>query len=342
LRCPIFDHNQALWFQGRPMWKSHPLSTISLVIAACLAALLGFLLFQRNATTPPTEFARNARNLRPLELPAPPPVLDADASRDATPLYRAAIEIYAKDSERYQRFADSGTWDEFKPATLPALQSILDATACARGEIFKSNPTEIITFGPKPKLEALRTLGQLCTDRIALLALRRNDYDSARRYLLAGFALGQKLAAERLTYDEFEAGLSLLGASVQGLARLAEDTGDSARAEALRAYDQSRLAFFREHITPTLHILRSIDAKIVGDHAGDITILAIDSQEPMWRTEAILSLGRMRFFVGTARSADQRAASRTLQKLSRSSDEITKTAAQTAMALTVEQYRSQQ
>ncbi len=324
------------------MWKRHPLRTVSLIVAACLAAALGTLLFHGNATTAPTDFSRNPRNLHLLELPTPPHVLDVDAAHDGTPLYRAAIEAYAKDPDRYERFADSGTWEEFKPAALPALQSIVDATSCARGEIFKTRIAEIITYGPKPELEALRSLGRLCSDRIALLALRRKDYDTAHKYLHAGFALGQTLTAERLTFDELEAGLSLLGASAQGLARVAEDAGDSAGAESFRAYDHARLAFFRERITPVIHILRSIDARVVGDHAGDVPVLATESQEPMWRTEAILSLGRMRFFVGTARSADQRAALRTLQKLSDSSDEITRIAARAALALTAEQYRSQQ
>jgi hypothetical protein len=61
----------------------------------------------------------------------------------------------------------------------------------------------------------------------------------------------------------------------------------------------------------------------------------------MWRTEAILSLGRMRLFVGTARGADQRGASKLLKKLAESSDDVTRAAAKAALGLTVEQYRTQ-
>jgi hypothetical protein len=318
---------------------SRPLRIVSFVILLILLGTAGFVLFQAWATTPHTDFSSH---LEMLSLPPFPEIAHTTEPRTATHLYRAAISAYANDPERYESLADTGTWNEFNPANLPALALLLETSRCEQSEIFKLTPEEIITYGRKPSLDALRTLGRICTDRIALFALKRKDYDTARQYLNAAQALGQNLSNERITCDELETGLALLGASAQGLARIAEDTNNLTRATELRAYDRSRLAFVRDHITPTIRVLRSIDAHIVGTHAGDIPAIATDSPELVWRTEAILALGRMRYFIGDAHAADQRAASKTLKKLSESPDLLTRAAAKAALDLTPEQYRSQQ
>ena len=55
---------------------------------------------------------------------------------------------------------------------------------------------------------------------------------------------------------------------------------------------------------------------------------------------AILALGRMRFFAGAGgRAGDQRTAERLLKQLASDGDPVIRTAAETALELTLEQYR---
>ena len=109
------------------------------------------------------------------------------------------------------------------------------------------------------------------------------------------------------------------------------------------ALTPQRLAYIQENIDPVLHIVRSIDAKVVGEHTGDLFELAKRSRERMWRVEAILALGRVRFFAGEGgTAANQRNAMRILRDLAENDpDPIIRTAATAARDLTVEQYRVQ-
>ena len=63
----------------------------------------------------------------------------------------------------------------------------------------------------------------------------------------------------------------------------------------------------------------------------------------MWRVEAILALGRVRFFSGISRSAaDQRAALAGVKRIAADDpDPIVRAAAEAARDLTAEQYRMQ-
>jgi len=208
-------------------------------------------------------------------------------------------------------------------------------------DLFAQTPQEIINYNRlKPPLETLRTSAQADIDR-ALAAIRDRDFANATRHLQSSFAVGANLYNERLAFDELEAGLGIMGSSTQAMALIADRSNDPARAQALRAFDRARLDYFQSRIAPTLRIVRSVDPNIVGEHSGDIVVLATHSRERMWRIEAILALGRMRYFIGTGRSADQRAAARTLEDLTKDPDPTIRLAATTALNLTAEQHRQQ-
>src|SRR5205823_2056467 len=122
---------------------------------------------------------------------------------------------------------------------------------------------------------------------------------------------------------ECEAGLSLMGKSAVLLASLAEQSGDAARASQLRDFDAARIQYVKERIHPMLRVVRSIDPHVVGAHAGDLFVLARNSRERMWRVEAILALGRLRYFAGeNGRAANQRAAVIVLRELSNDADPV--------------------
>jgi hypothetical protein len=99
----------------------------------------------------------------------------------------------------------------------------------------------------------------------------------------------------------------------------------------------------REQIDPVVAFVRSIDARVVGTRTGDVFELARRSGERMWRVEAVMALGRVRYFAGTSDSAaDQRAAYALVKKLAENDpDPVVRTAAAASRDLTIEQYRMQ-
>jgi len=96
-------------------------------------------------------------------------------------------------------------------------------------------------------------------------------------------------------------------------------------------------------IEPTLRFVRSIDPKIVGTRTGDVFELARRSNERMWRVEAILGLGRVRYFAGAGGTAgNQHVATRRVGEMAETeSDPAIRAAATVARDLTIEQYRAQ-
>ena len=73
---------------------------------------------------------------------------------------------------------------------------------------------------------------------------------------------------------------------------------------------------------------------------GDILDLALHSKEPMWRTEALLKLGRMRWMMGV-KYGDQKWSLRVLKQVAeeQSAPENVKAAAVAGRDMTVEQFR---
>jgi hypothetical protein len=85
--------------------------------------------------------------------------------------------------------------------------------------------------------------------------------------------------------------------------------------------------------------ISTLDSRRIGTYAGDVFAFAARSTERMWRVEAILSMGRMRFNIGAGRRSDQLAAGRLLAQFITDPDPAVGAAARQARALTIEQYR---
>jgi len=169
-------------------------------------------------------------------------------------------------------------------------------------------------------------------------AAKRND-EAAKCYE-AAFALGSKLFEERLTHRELMAGLELMGEAGVGLSRLTFAGGDKARSDAATKFEAARRDLFNARVQPASAALISIDPKVVSRHAGDVFYIADNARERVWRVEAILSLGRMRFFVGEGgRIGDQRGAAKQLKRYLEDQDPVIRAAAKAALDLTREQMR---
>jgi hypothetical protein len=328
------------------MWGNSLGWAVSMVIVA-LTATIVYVVSASTRPARPTDFSDDPAHFAAIVLPAlPAGALPApmEQDSDAGELYRLAIGRFEQERILYERFAASGTLASPDAEKLQAIDLLLQAASRPKMNLFAARPRDVVNYDHEhPPIEALRTLGKVCVDRLGLLNQKAGHADEAIRFYQAGFALGHHLARERVCYAELELGMELLSKTVPQLASVAESQGRTGDAAALRAFDAQRLALSRDRIDPVLRIVRTIDPNVVGRHAGDQFELARRSQERMWRVEAVLALGRLRYFVGTDGTAGtQRAAERMVRRLaSEEADPVVRTAAEAARDLAAEQHRMQ-
>jgi hypothetical protein len=209
--------------------------------------------------------------------------------------------------------------------------------------LFAARPTEIINYQlNKPSLEALETLGKCASTASRCSTSAHATPTAAIKYYRAGFVLGLHLCNERISYGELALGCNCSARPRRCWPKLLDETGKPVEAAAYRDFDARRLAFAKS-IEPTLRIVQAVDAKTVGAHTGDLFELAKRSKERMWRVEALLALGRVRYFAGAGgTAANQRAAMELLREVAENDEDyVVRTAAGAARNLTVEEFRMQ-
>jgi hypothetical protein len=324
------------------MWGNRLGWGISLLIVLAYAGMVVWVEREARVVTPTTELAQRAGVTGSLDLPVPADAVVpamADAC-DAGPLYAEAIALYRADPRRYDDFRKPGAPGGADVADLEAVAKLVEATRCAGMSLFAGRPESVVRYGSVDDLLALQALGDLTAVRLGLNYKLAGQRAEAARYFEATFALGHKLFGERLTYDEAAVGLDLMGKGAAGLLDLARQSGDAGRAAEIERFEAARRALVSDRIQPILRVVRSIDGTIVARHAGDVFHFARSAEERMWRVEAILALGRMRFFVGTSgRAGDQRQAAEQLRLYVDDPDPAVRAAARAALELTLEEYR---
>ncbi len=328
------------------MWGNSLGWSLSMLVVA-LAAGWMYLISSGTNATPATTFSRDPRHFMALTLPEPPPAAKLPPptdDRDAGELYRQAIKRFEADRITYEDFAARGTLAPSAAAKLDAIDLLVQATPCAKMNLFAAHPQQIVNYDhDKPPLEALRMLGKVCVDRLGLLKQRAGDNDGASKLFHAGFALGEKLARERITAEELRIGLELMSKSAAAMAGAAGRAGENDRAASLKEFTSELAAFTREQVDPIARVTHTIDPRIVGEQTGDVFELARRSQERMWRVEAILQLGRVRYLAGQGgTSGNQRAATAFTTKVAAEDpDPVVRCAASAARDLTAGQHRMQ-
>ena len=249
---------------------------------------------------------------------------------DAGEKYRAAIDEFLANRRQYDAwFEKANTAQAAKPR---AVELLVEAADCGRMNLFRRAPAEVVTYDPEPQvLDAVERLGQMATQRGMLL--RKTQPDEAKRYFAAAFALGYHLYNERIAWREFTTGVNLMVGASKYLAELEPDPG---RARAITLFAEAADKYKLEQLK-LYGIINTTDSATLARHGGDVFALARSSPDPLWRTTAILAVGRMKY--NTPNRGDQLAAPRELQSWTNDNDPAVRAAATAASNLTIEQYR---
>ena len=313
-------------------------------ISAALVALFGATVYgfeAAKATTAPTALGRDPATMESVALPvAPGTVVAMTESRDAGPLYRRVVERYRADDLTYDRLAQSAggrSLDAADAAALPAFAPLIEATPLASATLFADDPAAVVSYkSDPPDLAALRAVGLAAAN--TALRLGKSDPARARELYEAAFSLGAKLFAERLTYAELQAGLELMSTASAGLADWAAKQNDADLAIKVKLFDDARKGYAEQRLAPAWRAISSVDPAVNATHAGDVFAFAEGSREPMWRTEALLKLGRLRY--SAARIGDKAAAARVARaRADNSETDAEKLAAAAARDLTLIDFR---
>jgi len=285
--------------------------------------------------SPPT----GKTNALSVELPISPAGIVSAGTEpgDAGELYLRAIDDYRSNYFAYDQFLGDSGATVAQGMKLPAVQWLLDARDKAECSIFKAKPELVVTYEPSKAVDALRVYGNVLT-RLGLLTGASGKTPDAIKFHEAAFVLGRWMSAERVVYAEYSAGTGMMGTAAAGLARIYLKQKDNVTVAKFEDFNNARVDFEKNTIAPVWRVLSSIDPNVIKNYPGDIFVIARTSSEPMWRTEAVLKLGRMKYFAG--RKGDQVGANRTVRALADTdADPVVRRAAALARDLTIEQYR---
>lgn len=322
------------------MWGNLTGWLISGVIVAVTFSSL-WLIDRAGRPSAAEPWARDPAATAPLSLPPAGSVVPRmTGDRDSVDLYRQAADFCRENREACEAFVRQGKLADL--ARFDGLLARLDHAAESNvARFFLDSPAQVISYdNVKPELQLLDLAGRVAL-RAALVQMPASE-SAAIRDAESAFSLGRKLFDERLTYEQLDIGLQLLAEATALLMQIARESPRlmTERYSGLAGFDAARRALFADRITPVASRMRSVDGNVIAANAGNVLYWSRYAGDRMWRVEAILSLGRMRFFVGqTGRGGDQRAAEKVLRRLRDDPDPVIRAAADAALSLTLEQYR---
>lgn len=309
------------------------ISSAAIVVAMALFAWQ-LRLFTIPAPSAPT--GKFPQTLKPLVLPVDPAtIVPMNEPCDAADLYRQAIDAYKADRALYDGY-DATKSDLTK---MTALEALVKATPCSKMTLFSAKPESVIVYSVDlPDMRALDKLGSLAL-KVGADTMAK-DADKGRRYCEAAFALGAKLFAERVIFDEANNGLNQMIASSAGLKLAAAKAKDTARVEQITRFVEETIEFKDKQFLPLRPVIASLDNKTYARYSGDIFQMAERSPERMWRVEALLTIGRMKFDLPQGHKGDRIAAIRRPKEWLNDPDPAVRRAAKLADDLTITGFRT--
>src|SRR5687768_15130341 len=288
------------------------------MISLAIACFFGLVIYtQGRPGTVSESTGKLVKLTAATKLPADPKPLVADGTHDcnAGDLYRQAIEDYTAKKAEYERVLRV-QGPPFREAAqqLKGVQMVLDAAKCAKMDLYASNPKDVTNYErSRPGLEALQTIGQIVNRLAASMA--KEDAKRANEYAEALFLLGRRLYEERVVFQEYTVGVDLMANAANTMAKQTL-AADEARAEQMAAFVKDVQNYTGEHFTELWTKISGLEepGKML-PMPGDIFDVATNPNvDPMWRAEAALKLGRMRW-MKSVKGADQRGANHTLRLL---------------------------
>jgi hypothetical protein len=311
------------------MWGNSLGWGISGVITLLVVAI-GTWLQSALGISPPTDFSQNPANLAPLSLPVGLSI-PATQPGDGGDLYLKAAGEYIEQQGAINTFIQDPSGDPPE-----SIQLVLAAVGKSSATLFIRDPSQIVNYdAAHPHLDNLQELGNAVAQAGEALRLAKKP-DDARRYFIASYVLGTTMVRERLVFDEYTKGVGLMDESLAGLGEC--EPAGSARIAEYDNLSHALVDFDTKNVRPIYGTISSANADVIETAAGDIFVFATQSQERMFRVEAILKLGRYRF--DAFRAGDQHGATRYLQVMTGDPDPVIQTAARAGANLTIEQYRT--
>jgi hypothetical protein len=334
------------------MWGNRVGWGISVLLMFLMFAGL-YLMYEEGQPSGPSEAFQKKRKvyLAVMQLPIPPSeIVPMDDPSDATKLYQQAVESYRAKKADYENY-DGG------PKEPEAVALVLQATHCKSGHVLQFASDEMANYqygmadAQRPPLEAIAAIHKAIFLRAATVGPSAKDpnapdknkrLEDKRRYIEAMFAMGAKMFEERINFAEFEMASGFMRGDAAQLQAIAIARNDPVP-DQLKEFVPKCLAWRKEHVEFLNSFIPAIDPNILADHAGDYFVLARDCKDRMWRVEAILQLGRLRYRIGdNGHSGDQPYANRLLADLAKNEpDPIVEKAATQALELTAPNFRLQ-
>jgi hypothetical protein len=310
---------------------------ISAVIVVGVAIGMTFLYISASGFSSPGPVGQNAASWK-VELPLDPRSLATwmTEDQDAIAIYKEAIAEYKAKPRQYNAYLERGKLDtpEYKDIE-KGVNLLIKAAVMKRPGVFADRPAELITYDTdRPALkEALRTLAKCAMKVGRQLEVAASSATSeadkakaiarARDIYRAVYSLGVKLYEERIVFDEWFEAREMLAVS-RWLGEIAESAAEASR---FKEIDAQIPAYFKSRMEPVQNTIQ-----VLYPRAGDLAALAANGGDLMWRVEAILALGRVRYTA--ERTGDQLGATRLIEDLLADPDPRIKIAAQTAKNLT--------
>jgi hypothetical protein len=321
------------------MWGNTVGWVISAIWAAIVVTAIVYLNRSLTEISPPGALSRNPSYLQELSFSVSPTTVLPSMTRpiDAGPLYRQAIELARADLGSYEAFVQSSRLEGAD--RLKAIQYILDARESAEMNLFASRAELLLSHEARKRdLEAISLAGRATV--FAGLLKQKSDPDAALVHFESAFSLGVKMFDERVNYAQFQEGLRLISEATAAMRMVLDRRGDTERVLAIDTFDAARVQLMHERVLPVWQAIGTIDNRLIGAHAGDWFYFAANAKERMWRVEATIALGRLRFNVGTGKPGNAPGAVRILELMCNTeTDPIVKRAAEISRDMTIEQYR---
>lgn len=303
---------------------------ISFGIMVATWAFLVLVLGRATGVPPPTELGRNAADYA-IEFPIDPVSLAywMTGEGNSGPIYQDALNEYRTRQSAHDQVKSAEEAQQLKKG----MDLLIQAGKCKAGGVFSGNPAQVINYdSERVNLEAAKALARSAA-AVAKYAGDAGKLDEARALYEAIFSLGAKMYQERLTYYELDYASEPLELGARGLAKLDDDAGEHARANKYKTFSQTRVQYITDNVIRVRNGVWALDP-----HVGDMIEIANRGGDPMWRVDAILALGRANVADQT-KGLQYTSVRHQLEQFAESTEPRVRVAAQSALDLTIEQFR---